>query len=96
MKHLADHPIQCPDDLEHYSCFNQRLARRDYDCEPPEDFDLAKHQREGRHLAAYSRDEIKECQYEVKQRLADQAARNAKVDREVERMRKLYANRRYS
>ena len=96
MKHLADNPIQCPDDLDHYSCFNQLLARRDYDCEPPDDFDLAKHEREGRHLAAYSRDAIKECQYEVKQRLADQAEHNAKVNREVERMRKLYANTRYS
>ena len=91
-----DNPIQCPDDLNHYSSYSQRLARREYDCEPPDDFDLAKHQREGRHLAAYSRDAIKECQYEVKQRLADKAAHNAKVNREVERMRKLYANTRYS
>ena len=96
MRNLPDNPIQCPDDLEHYSCHSQRLARRDYDCEPTDDFDLAKHEREGRHLAGYSRKEIKVCQFEVKQRLADQAAHNAEVDREVERMRKFYANRSFS
>ena len=93
---LPDNPIQCPDDLEHLSCFNQRLARRAHDCEPTDDFDLAKHEREGSHLAGYSRKEIKVCQFEVKQRLADQAAHNAEVDREVERMRKFYANRSFS
>jgi hypothetical protein len=91
-----DNPIQCPDDLNHYSSYSQRLARREYDCEPPDDFDLAKHEREGRHLAAYSRNAIKECQYEVKQRLADQAARNAKVESDVASMRKFYANRSFS
>jgi hypothetical protein len=93
---LPNNPIQCPDDLEHYSCHSQRIARRDYDCEPTDDFDLAKHEREGRHLAGYSRKEIKVCQFEVKQRLADQAAHNAEIESDVASMRKFYANTRYS
>jgi hypothetical protein len=88
---LPDNPIQCPDDLEHLSCFNQRLARRAHDCEPTDDFDLAKHEREGSHLAGYSRKEIKECQYEVERR----AKRDAAVNREHERLNAYYANRRF-
>lgn len=96
MSRMLENPIQCPDDLEHLSSFNEHLCN-DYSAnEPSDDWDYLQHVKEGQHLAAYSRNEIKECKFEVEQRLADQAAQNAEISRDVESMRKFYANRRFS
>ena len=93
---LPDNPIQCPDDLDYLSSFNEHLLNNNPNNEPSDDWDYLQHIKSGKQYAPYSRKEIKECQFEVKQRLADQAAHNAEVDREVERMRKFYANRSFS
>jgi hypothetical protein len=91
MARMLENPIQCPDDLDGYSYFNRMLARRAFDCEPSDDFDQAKHDREGHHLLGYTDAEIKECQIEVATRLAAQAAHNAEIERGVERMRKIWS-----
>ena len=96
MNRMLENPIQCPDDLEHLSSFNEHLCNDHSANEPSDDWDYLQHMKEGQHLAAYSRNEIKECQLEVEQRLADQAAQNAEISRDVESMRKFYANRRFS
>mgnify|MGYP003640795659 CR=1 FL=1 len=95
MNNLPDNPIQCPDDLEHLSAFNEHLCNDHSASEPSDDWNYLQHVKEGQHLAGYSRKEIKECQFEVEQRLADQAAQNAEIERDVENMRKFYANTRF-
>lgn len=96
MSRMLENPIQCPDDLDYLSSFNEHLLNNNSANESYDDWDYLQHVKKGRHLAGYSRNEIKECQFEVEQRLADKAAHNAAVNREVERMRKFYANRRFS
>ena len=88
---LQDNPIQCPDDLDYLSSFNEHLLNNNPANEPSDDWDYLQHMKEGQHLAGYSRDEIKECQFEVKQR----AKRDAAVNREHERLNAYYANRRF-
>ena len=96
MNRMLQNPIQCPDDLDYLSSFNEHLLNNNPANEPSDDWDYLQHVKKGQHLAGYSRDEIKECQFEVEQRLADQAAQNAQISRDVESMRKFYANRRFS
>jgi len=89
---LQNNPIQCPDDLEHLSSFNEHLLNNNPATEPSDDWDYLQHVKKGQHLAGYSRDEIKECQLEVEQR----AKRDAAVNREHQRLDAYYANRRFS
>lgn len=91
MNNLPDNPIQCPDDLEHLSAFNEHLLNDHSASEPSDDWNYLQHVKEGQHLAGYSRKEIKECQFEVEQR----AKRDAAVNREHERLNAYYANRRF-
>lgn len=92
MKYLADNPIQCPDDLDYLSSFNEHLLNNNPNNEPSDDWDYLQHIKSGKQYAPYSRNEIKECQYEVEQR----AKRDAAVNREHQRLNAYYANRRFS
>jgi len=74
MNTLLDHPIQCPEDEPGMTCYDWHMRDNNPNNEPSDDWDYIKHIEQGNQYAAYTRDEIKECQKEVKQRLAAEAA----------------------
>lgn len=85
---LLDHPIQCPEDAPGMTCYDWHMLDNNPNNEPSDDWDYIKHIAQGNQYAPYSRNEIKECQKEVKQRLAAEAA---KIKRDVDDMQAICA-----
>ena len=94
MSRMLENPIQCPDDLDYLSSFNEYLFNNNPNNEPSDDWDYLQHIKSGKQYAPYSRYEIKECQQEVAERLAAEAAHTEIVNCEELRIKTFYKTRR--
>ena len=78
---LPDHPIQCPDDLNHLSSFNAYLMDNNPANEPCDDWSV-----DSNNLPPVSPTEVAEMQHEVEARLN----READIQRTLNRYDKLW------
>lgn len=84
MKPLPDHPIQCPDDLNYFSSFDDCLWNNNPANEPCDDWSV-----DSNNLPPVSPAEVAEMQHEVKERLK----READIQRTLNRYNKLWGSK---
>jgi hypothetical protein len=84
MKQLPDHPIQCPDDLDHLSRFDDFLWNNNPANEPCDDWSV-----DSNNLSPVSPTEVAEMQHEVEARLN----READIQRTLNQYEKLWGSK---